>query len=194
MNTFEHATTTYITTLSRGGADRRIRVATVDDFAQMRRNYAHARRLMASNGNPTQWGHTFPLDQVVRRDIDAGRSRVLVDHAGPEGDERILAQFSVCTGVDPTYVNIDGAWLDDDDYVAIHRIAASGLAHGVAHDCLEWTVRQYGNVRIDTHPNNRAMQHVITRSGFAPCGRITLLDRETDLIRLAYQRHDGETQ
>lgn len=40
---------------------RRIRVATMGDFAAMQRNYARARTVMAANGNPTQWGSTFPV-------------------------------------------------------------------------------------------------------------------------------------
>ena len=30
------------------------------------------------------------------------------------GHERILAQFALCPGKDPTYAKIDGAWLDND--------------------------------------------------------------------------------
>ncbi len=167
---------------------RRIRVATMGDFAAMQRNYARARKVMAANGNPTQWGSTFPRERVVREDIAQGRARVLVDRGGPEGGERILAQFAVCPGVDPTYVHIDGAWLDDGPYVAMHRVASSGLERRVARECLLWAVATYGNVRIDTHPNNAGMRHVIEGCGFTRCGCITLLDRERDLTRIAYQR------
>ena len=39
------------------------------DYPHMQKNYARARELMARNGNPTQWGDTFPKDDVVRDDI-----------------------------------------------------------------------------------------------------------------------------
>lgn len=55
---------------------------------------------------------------------------LLVDEA--DGKERVLAQFALCTGEDPTYAHIDGAWLDDDSYVTIHRIASSGIVKGAA--------------------------------------------------------------
>ncbi|WP_205827877.1 GNAT family N-acetyltransferase [Bifidobacterium boum] len=167
---------------------RRFRHATMRDFPVMEQNYERARELMARNGNPTQWGHTFPKPEVVRDDIMRHRSILLVDGSG--ANERILAQFAACTGEDPTYQSIDGHWLDDDAYVTIHRIASSGLIRHAARECLEWTLKQYGNVRADTHPNNKAMQHVLEGCGFTRCGLIQLIDRPTDTTRIAYQRHE----
>ena len=144
----------------------------MDDLPVMLKIYQHARELMAANGNPTQWGNTFPREEVILDDIRQQRTMLLVDEA--DGKERVLAQFALCTGEDPTYAHIDGAWLDDDSYVTIHRIASSGIV----------------NVRADTHPNNKAMQHVLESNGFARCGLIQLLDRPTDTTRIAYQRHE----
>ncbi|WP_051922797.1 histone acetyltransferase [Bifidobacterium stellenboschense] len=160
----------------------------MQDLPQILKNYARARELMARNGNPTQWGNTFPREEVVREDIAEHRMMLLVDVQ--DGDERILAQFAVCSGEDPTYRQIDGAWLDDDAYVTIHRITSAGLVRHAARDCIEWTLKHYGNVRADTHPNNKAMQHVFESAGFARCGLIQLLDRPTDTTRIAYQRHE----
>ena len=160
----------------------------MDDLPVMLKIYQHARELMAANGNPTQWGNTFPREEVILDDIRQQRTMLLVDEA--DGKERVLAQFALCTGEDPTYAHIDGAWLDDDSYVTIHRIAASGLVRHAARDCIRWALKHYGNVRADTHPNNKAMQHVLESSGFARCGLIQLLDRPVDTTRIAYQRHE----
>lgn len=168
--------------------ERHFRRATMDDFEHILENYAKARARMAANGNPTQWGTTFPREEVVKDDLEQGRTVLLVDEE--QGQERILAQFALCTGVDPTYVSIDGAWLDDDEYVTIHRLAASGLAKRAAHDCLRWALDHYGNVRIDTHPNNLAMQHILETNGFARCGLVQLIDRDADTTRISYQRHE----
>ena len=180
----------------------------MDDLPVMLKIYQHARELMAANGNPTQWGNTFPREEVILDDIRQQRTMLLVDEAhgahylpfaarygwrgGDEADgkERVLAQFALCTGEDPTYAHIDGAWLDDDSYVTIHRIASSGIVKGAAKDCINWCIEHYGNVRADTHPNNKAMQHVLESNGFARCGLIQLLDRPTDTTRIAYQRHE----
>ena len=174
--------------LSETTSERRFRRATMEDLPAMLGIYQHARELMAANGNPTQWGNTFPREEVVRDDIRQRRTILLVDEVN--GRERILAQFALCTGDDPTYAHIDGAWLDDDPYVTIHRIASSGIAKGAAKDCINWCIEHYGNVRADTHPNNKAMQHVLESNGFARCGLIQLLDRPTDTTRIAYQRHE----
>lgn len=170
------------------GDTARFRPATLDDLPRMREIYAHARELMMRTGNPTQWGHTFPREEVVRDDIERRRMMLLVDEC--EGHERILAQFALCTGADPTYAHIDGAWLDDEPYVTIHRIASSGVKPHAARACIDWALEHYGNVRADTHANNKAMQHVLETSGFARCGLIQLLDRDEDTTRIAYQRHE----
>ena len=102
---------------------RRFRHATMRDLPQMQKIYARARALMAANGNPTQWGNEFPRESMIEDDIANQRTMLLVDTCN--GHERILAQFALCPGEDPTYAKIDGAWLDNDAYVTIHRIAAS---------------------------------------------------------------------
>ena len=160
----------------------------MDDLPVMLKIYQHARELMAANGNPTQWGNTFPREEVLLDDIRQQRTMLLVDEA--DGKERVLAQFALCTGEDPPYAHIAGAWLDDDSYVTIHRIASSGIVKGAAKDCINWCIEHYGNVRADPHPNNKAMQHVLESNGFARCGLIQLLDRPTDTTRIAYQRHE----
>lgn len=168
-----------------------VRKATMDDLEQIRRNFAAARELMRRNGNPNQWGSVFPLDEWVVEDIQLGRSMLLVDHEGEDGDERILAQFAVCEGAEPTYARIeDGRWLDDDPYVTVHRLASSGLRSHCGRACLEWTVEQYGNVRVDTHPDNAAMNHVFATAGFTRCGIINVDRVAGDDARIAYQRHD----
>lgn len=167
---------------------RRFRHATMQDYPQVERIYEHGREVMARNGNPTQWGKTFPRPEVTLDDIAQHRLMLYVDNVG--GRERILAQFAVCTGVDPTYEPIEGAWLDDDTYVTLHRVASSGLVRHAARDCLEWALKHYGNVRVDTHARNKAMQHVLESCGFARCGLIQLTDRDTDTTRIAYQRHE----
>ncbi|KFI69256.1 GNAT family N-acetyltransferase [Bifidobacterium magnum] len=168
---------------------RRFRHATMQDLPHMERIYEQARALMARNGNPTQWGTQFPKPEVVRDDIANQRTILLTDHLGEQGSERILAQFALCPGVDPAYGHIEGAWLDNDPYVTIHRIASAGLVRHAARDCINWAVQHYGNVRADTHPNNKAMQHVLEGCGFARCGLIQVVDRPVDTTRIAYQRH-----
>lgn len=49
---------------------------------------------------------------------------------------------------------------------------------------MRWCIEQAGHVRIDTHRDNKTMQHVILKNGFEYCGIIYLKNGEQ---RLAYE-------
>ena len=66
----------------------------------------------------------------------------------------------------------------------IHRIASSPESHGVFREIIEYALSVSGNLRIDTHRDNRIMRYVIERAGFSYCGVINLPDGSE---RLAYQ-------
>lgn len=46
-----------------------IRQATTEDLEQIMQIYAYARSFMAANGNPTQWGDSYPPRQMIEDDI-----------------------------------------------------------------------------------------------------------------------------
>lgn len=143
--------------------------------------FAHARRFMAQNGNPHQWGDRFPTREAVEADIAAGHSYVCLDGG------RIVATFCFSTAGEPTYRVIrEGAWLDDAPYGVVHRIAAAEQGHGAAAYCLEWCLQQCGNIRIDTHRDNKPMQRLLARLGYTYCGLIDLENGRGE--RLAYQK------
>lgn len=143
--------------------------------------FAHARRFMAQTGNPHQWGDRFPTREMLEADIAAGRSFVCLDGG------RIVATFCFSTAGEPTYRVIrEGAWLDDAPYGVVHRIAAAEQGRGAAAYCLEWCLQQCGNIRIDTHRDNKPMQRLLQRLGYTYCGLIDLENGRGE--RLAYQK------
>ena len=77
----------------------------MDDLPVMLKIYQHARELMAANGNPTQWGNTFPREEVILDDIRQQRTMLLVDEA--DGKERVLAQFA---RIPPTRISTAPGW------------------------------------------------------------------------------------
>lgn len=165
-----------------------LRKATLGDVRQIDHIYEHARAFMATTGNPHQWGNQFPLRSSVLEDIRLGRFNLLTDCDPQTGDERILAQFALCEGLDEVYAQIDGRWLDDvSPYVTVHRLASSGIRPKMATECLMWAQANYPNVRIDTHPDNHIMQKVIMRAGFQRCGFVVIPDRAHSATRIAYQ-------
>ena len=156
-----------------------IRNARPSDWDDLMDIYARARRFMKQAGNPTQWGDSSPREQQIRDDIRLGHSYVYV----LEG--RVQAVFAMIPGEDPTYRVIQGAWLNDLPYCAVHRVASRGEVKGVATQVLEWCMDQCGNIRIDTHDDNLPMQHVLEKNGFVRCGRIWSEDGSP---RIAYQK------
>jgi RimJ/RimL family protein N-acetyltransferase len=141
--------------------------------------YALARSFMKQAGNPTQWEDHYPPSDRVEQDIVQGISYVY------ERDGRVQAVFVMIPGDDPDYAVIKGAWLNDLPYCAIHRVASRGEERGVAAQCLLWALEQCGNIRIDTHADNRPMQRVLEKLGFARCGQIWLPNGSP---RVAFQK------
>lgn len=156
-----------------------IRAAVPADREDILELYAQARRFMRTAGNPTQWGEVYPPVPLVEEDIRLGRTHVW-EEAG-----RIQAVFALIPGEDPTYREIDGAWLNDRPYAAVHRVASRGEIRGLAGRCLGWCLERYGNIRIDTHDDNLPMQRALAKAGFCFCGRIVCDDGTP---RIAYQR------
>ena len=161
-----------------------IRKSTEDDLDVMLAIYARARRFMAEHGNPNQWGSTrWPPEALLRRDIAQGDSYVCVE------DGRVVGTFYFIQGrdIEPTYARIeDGAWLDDSPYGVVHRIASDGSVPGVGAFCINWAFSQCGHLRIDTHGDNKVMQRLVEKLGFAHCG--TIYVEEDDYPRMAYER------
>lgn len=155
-----------------------VRKAQSEDLPRILEIYAIARKFMAETGNPTQWGSTHPPRQTLEADIPAGNLYVVEE-------DGIHGAFAYFTQPDPTYAVIeDGAWLDDSPYGTIHRIASDGSG-GVFSAALRFALAQNPHVRIDTHQDNRVMQHVLQKHGFTPTGIIYL---ENGDPRIAYER------
>lgn len=98
----------------------------------------------------------------------------------------ILGTFCFIQGEDPTYRTIyEGAWLDDEPYGVIHRMATGGKQKGVSAACLDWCSQRCDNIRVDTHNDNKIMQRILTKHGFQRCGIIYV---QNGTERIAYQR------
>ena len=139
-----------------------------------------ARGIMRANGNMLQWADGYPDREVMMGDIFRGVCY------GCEDKGVLVAVFSMIPGPDPTYSHIyGGAWLNDEPYVVIHRIASRPNNHGVMTALLDFCSRHSHDIRIDTHRDNTIMQHCLSNAGFTFCGIIHLADGDE---RLAYQR------
>lgn len=156
-----------------------IRQAKSDDLERIKEIYAYARSFMASTGNPNQWGSHHPPIQQTVQDIEEGKLLLVT-----EGKE-VHGVFYFSTEADPTYAEIfDGAWHADAPYGVIHRIAGDG-AGGVVKAAADYAAQRIPYLRIDTHKDNRVMQHVLMKNGFHRCGIICLKNGDP---RIAFDR------
>lgn len=161
-------------------ASMNIRPAHNDDLAEVMAVLAAAKGIMRASGNDAQWIGGYPSEEVILEDIARGNGFVVLD------DGRIVAYFAFIASPEPTYARIDGgAWLDDEaPYHVVHRLGSYPEVHGVFNAVMDWCFERDPNIRVDTHRDNRIMQHCIDRYGFTYCGIIYL---ESGDERLAYQ-------
>ena len=156
-----------------------IRKTVMQDLDAVREIYAYAREQMRLNGNPDQWGTNRPSEEKIRKDIRNGNSYVLL-HEG-----EICGVFSFLIGPDETYAEIEGKWLNCEEYGTIHRAASNGKVHGVFRQILDFCRKLEPNIRIDTHEANSVMRHILETNGFSKCGIIHVDDGTP---RIAYQK------
>ncbi len=159
-----------------------IRPARDEDVPAILALYDAAHDVMARSGNPTQWDQGYPGPT----DIEADRAHDALFVAEQDGE--VSAVLCYAPGPDPTYAQIEGAWLNDAPYHVVHRIA-SREGSGIGRACLAWACGQGDDVRIDTHEDNAPMRHVLTELGFVECGTI-ICDKGTP--RVAYQHLAGQ--
>ncbi len=160
------------------------RHARKEELPEIMRIYAGARAFMAAHGNPRQWGQSgWPPEAVIDRDIDRGRLYVCT------ADDRLQGVFYYDFALDaePGYRGIeDGQWSVDAPYGVVHRMASAGRRGGVGAAIIAWAFRQAGYLRIDTHPDNRVMQALLSRCGFTRRGIIHVTEDSDP--RYAYEK------
>ena len=163
-----------------------IRPATEADIPAVLPVFEAAKAIMRADGNHDQWGAPgFPGDALLLRDIARGGGYVISSEAEGGVEKSIVAYFALLPSPEPTYSHIDGAWLTDEPYGVIHRIASYPEVHGIFSAIIDFAAARYLHLRIDTHRDNRIMQHLIDAAGFTYCGIIWL---EDGTERLAYER------
>ena len=157
-----------------------IKLCTANEIDKIMQIYDTARSFMRENGNKNQWVNGYPSKELIMEDIRLNRFYGVYD-----GDE-LIGVFMLLAGEDPTYKKIyEGNWLNNEEYVVIHRIATILHGKGVADACNEFALSKCNNLRIDTSSENSVMQRSLAKNGFRYCGIIYL---ENGDPRLAYQK------
>ena len=149
----------------------RIRPATAADLPALRPVFEAAKGIMRADGNAEQWSAPgFPPDNLLLRDI------------AREGGFVIENRWPVEAGHDEEKTVMPGL----TGHLAAPRIVAYfALLHGIFSTIIDYATSRFAHLRIDTHRDNRIMQHLIEKHGFTYCGIIWL---EDGTERLAYER------
>lgn len=158
-----------------------IRHARIDELDQIMNIYVHAKKFMDEHGNEKQWAGS---NGVTPEKI----SKMISDDTLYVGEEDGILHFvfAYIQGEDPTYkVITDGAWINDNYYGTIHRLASNGTTKGVVNIVTKWALERLSSLRIDTHHDNVVMQNALAKEGFTRCGIIYL---ENGDPRIAYQK------
>ena len=147
-----------------------------------------AQRYLASQ-NIDQWQDGYPTEKQIRLDIKYEDSFIVLNDAND-----IIGTTVFTTKKESTYQNIEGDWITSKnaEYGVIHRLAVGekyrglGLAKFVFNAC-EQRLKGMNivSMRIDTHRDNKGMQHLLKKRGYVYCG-VIILDNGDE--RLAYEK------
>ena len=86
----------------------RIRNAKSTDLEQLEQLYENARNYMHTHGNPNQWNDGHPNQKDLKEDILKEQLYIVESVDGIEG------AFVYYEGIDPTYIKIEGEWLNEE--------------------------------------------------------------------------------
>ncbi len=153
-----------------------IKQATMNNLDQILEILRDGRDQLASQGID-QWQGDYPNVEHVKEDINHGWA-----YLAQADDDETVGVLSIVEAPDHSYDELDGDWLiDTDKYVVIHRVAIHSNHTGKGYaSALFTSVINYikthrpeiKSIRIDTHEDNKAMQHLITKNGFTKVGEL----------------------
>ena len=158
-----------------------IREAKPADIADIMLVMEAAKGIMRASGNMHQWADGYPSEDAITADMEKKGGFVIEDA------NKIVGYFAFLASPEPTYAKIyEGQWVDDvQSYHVVHRIASYPDVHGIFSAIMDFCFSRDTNIRIDTHRDNKIMQHNLLKHNFTYCGIIYLLSGDE---RLAYQR------
>ena len=131
-----------------------------------------------------QWQRGYPNRSSIEKDVTEGVGMVLC-----EGDT-ILVYGAVIFSGEPAYNDLTGGeWLTQGEYACVHRLCTNEIFVGMGFSkhfmmaAEAMASERVKSIRIDTHPDNKIMQGLISRLGYSYCGDVVIESR-----RLAYEK------
>ena len=122
-----------------------------------------------------QWQHGYPNAERLMCDVKEGIGYVLT-----EDDGEIVAYGAMVFTGEPAYAEIaDGRWLTSEgDYAVVHRMCVAeqkvgkGYGRRFIAEAERVASQSKRSMRVDTHADNKVMQHLMPSMGYTYCGII----------------------
>lgn len=150
--------------------------ATLDDIDTIIDILSDGRNQLAEAG-VNQWQGDYPSRNQITADIMQGSAYLF-----NSTDDATVGAVAVVPSPDATYDTANAQWLNTTDpYVVIHRVAihSTHAGHGYATQLFEKIIAhitsehpEIKSIRIDTHADNHAMQHLIDKMSFERVGEM----------------------
>ena len=148
--------------MRREGNTMQIKQAKMDDLNQIMEILRDGRNQLAEQGID-QWQGDYPNEEHIKEDIEKGFAYLVQSQ-----DDETVGALSIVEAPDHSYDELNGDWLiDTDRYVVI----ASALFTSVI-DYIKNNRKDIKTIRIDTHEDNKIMQHLIDKNGFTKVGEL----------------------
>ncbi len=137
-----------------------------------------AKALLRQNG-VDQWQDGFPNPTTLTADINTRHSFFIFSKKSPDKPAGFLV---LSLEPEPPYHNpVEGKLHLEGPYVTIHRTAVSkenqgkGISRAMFSFSEAFTRTQNRHIlRVDTHKDNKIMQHILDREGFTYCCLVQL--------------------
>jgi ribosomal protein S18 acetylase RimI-like enzyme len=169
-----------------------IRLAVKEDIDQIFELRIETARLLKER-NIDQWQHERPNKETFLNDIENKSFYVM------EREKQIIAMAAIIEGIEPTYNEIEGAWLIDHPYLTIHRLAVkkSYLGKNIASMMLMFAEDlahklKTPYIRIDTHQDNLNAIRLFKKHDYVYRGVILLEPGHGTRERLAFDKWIGD--
>ena len=149
------------------------RLATLEEFPAIMEiiNQAKARR---KTDGSNQWQDGYPNLETIGSHYYKKAGYVLVNE-----NQKIVGYSAVLVNDEPAYLNIEGQWLSNNEFIVIHRVAihddflGKGLAIMIFRKIEELAIsKNVYSIKVDTNFDNLAMLHIFNKLEYQYCGQV----------------------
>lgn len=168
-----------------------IKIANEKDLFGIYTCIKDAKKMLKESGSD-QWQDTdgYPNMETISNLVAARSMYINVE------DNEIVGCLALCRGKESNYEEIEGKWLNDEPYYALHLMAVkNGHYHkGVASNLIKEMIKiayndQIYNLKADTKAENIPMASLLQKQGFIKTGVINIkregvLDPKRDAYQL----------